>query len=362
MRGKRRGFIRARISRTETVISCMLLLLIAGIGIAIYTKGQIYDPDLFRLNQFALSNTRSVSAQPDRLVPPEGEGSKPSPAMDAPVPSPSGPLDDLAPAGWKTLGGVTQFNAATLFEKIDGRAEQYLDYKFVSLSCVSLMNEQDKSQFIDIYVFDMGKPAQAFGVFSVERSEGLPAVALGREGYRAEASYFFWKGRYYVQVLASNKGTKLAQVGLSVAGTLEKRLKDDGEPIWGLTALPETDRIPGTMQYFVTDAMSLDFMKDTYIAQYRKGGAKIMAFLSKQSSPDAAVKTLTSYEAYLKKFGKVIGKQETDIYTSVTGDMGGTFDVVFRKGRLIGGVSMVESQSIAEKAALDLLAVLRDKD
>jgi len=328
MSGKRRGFVRTRISRTETVISCMLLLLIAGIGIAIYAKGKIYDPGLFRLDQFALSNTRSVGAQPDRLVSPEDEGSKLSPVMDAPVPSPSGLLDGLAPAGWKTLGDVSQFTADTLYEKIDGRAEQYLDYKFVRLTCVSLVNEQDKSQFIDIYVFDMGKPAQAFGVFSVERSEGLPAVALGREGYRAEASYFFWKGRYYVQVLASNKGTKLAQVGLNVAGILEKRLKDDGEPIWGLTALPEKDRIPGTVQYFVTDAMSLDFMKDTYIAQYRKGGAKVMAFLSKQPSPDAAVKTLTSYEAYLKNYGKVIGKQETDVYTLVTGDMGDRKSVV----------------------------------
>lgn len=362
MSGKRRGFVRTRISRTETVISCMLLLFIAGIGIAIYAKGQIYDPGLFSLDQFALSKTRSVGAQPDRLVSPEDEGSKPSLAMGAPVPSPSGLLDGLAPTGWKTLGDVSQFSSDTLYEKIDGRAEQYLDYKFVRLTCVSLVNEQDKSQFIDIYAFDMGRPTQAFGVFSVERSEGLPAVALGREGYRAEASYFFWKGRYYVQVLASNKGTKLAQVGLNVAGTLEKRLKDDGEPIWGLTALPETDRIPGTVQYFVTDAMSLDFMKDTYIAQYRKGDAKVMAFLSKQPSPDAAVKTLTSYEAYLKKNGKVIAKQETDGCTVVTGDMGGTFDVVFSKGRLIGGVSMVEDRSIAEKAALDLLAALRDKD
>ena len=83
----------------------------------------------------------------------------------------------------------------------------------------------------------------------------------------------------------SDKGTKLAQVGLNVARTLEKRLQDDGEPIWGLTALPETDRIPGTVQYFVIDAMSLDFMKDTYIAQYRKGGAKVMAFLSRTAVP-----------------------------------------------------------------------------
>jgi hypothetical protein len=340
----------------------MLLLLIAGIGVAIYAKGQIYDHGLFSLDPFALSNTRSVRSQPDRLVSPEDGGSNPSRAMDAPAPSPFGLLDGLAPAGWKAHGDVAQFTAANLWEKIDGRAEQYLDYKFVRLTYVSLANEQDNSQFIDTYVFDMGRPVQAFGVFSVERSEGLPAVALGREGYRAEASYFFWKGPYYVQVLASNKGPKLAQVGLQIASTLEKRLKDGGEPIWGLQALPETDRIPGTVQYFVTDALSLDFMKETYIAQYRKGGAKVTAFLSQKPSPEAAVKTLGSYEAYLKNSGKVIGKQETGAYTLLTGDLGGTFDVAYRQGRLIGGVTMVESQSLAEKTALDLLSALRDKD
>ena len=86
------------------------------------------------------------------------------------------------------------------------------------------------------------------------------------------------------------------------------------------------------------------------------------AFLSRKPSLEAAAQILGSYEAYLKKSGKVIGRQETGAYTLLTGDMGGTFDVVFRKGRLIGGVSMVENQSVAEKAALDLLAVLRDKD
>jgi hypothetical protein len=126
--------------------------------------------------------------------------------------------------------------------------------------------------------------------------------------------------------------------------------------------LPEKDRIPGTVQYFVKDAMSLDFMKETYIAQYLKGGVKVMSFVSKQASPDASAKTLTSYEAYMKKYGKVIGKQEIDTYTLLTGDMGGTFDVVFCKGRLIGGVSMVESRPIAEKAALDLVAAVGDKD
>jgi len=338
----------------------MLLLLLVGIGIGIYVKGQVYDPGLFSLNPYALSRDRSAEAQLDRLVSLGDGKSKSFSGVDMHPSSPSGLLDNLAPAEWKPLGNVTQFTADSLYEKIDGRAEQYIDYKFVRLTCLSLVNAQDSKQFIDVYLYDMGRPAQAFGVFSVERSEGLPSVSLGREGYRVEASYFFWKGRYYVQLLASGKGAELAQVGLNVARALERRLKDDGEPLWGLKALPEKDRIRGTVQYFLIDAMSLDFMKDTFIAQYRKGEAKVTAFLSKQSSLDAAVKTLVSYEAYLKKTGKVIDKRETGVYTLVTGDMGGTFDIVFRKGKLIGGVTMVETRSIGEKAALDLLAALQD--
>ncbi len=364
-RGRRRGCARTRISRTETAISCILLLLLAGIGVAIYAKGQSYDPGLYRPELTALSVQRPTEAQSVESrtdQPGAGGGQMPSPGAGVQARPSSGLLDDLAPQGWKPLENATRFTADTLYEKIDGRAEEYLDYKLVSLTCVSLVNAQDSKQFIDIYLYDMSQPAQAFGIFSVERTEGLPAVTLGREGYRAEASYFFWKGRYYVQVLASAKGANIAQVGLNVALALEKRLKDDGEPLWGLKALPEKDRIPGSVQYFAVDAMSLDFMKETYIALYRKGDAKVTAFLSKQPSQDAAAKTLTSYESHMKKYGKVVEKRDTDAYTLITADMGGAFDVVFRKRNLIGGVSMVEDLSVAEKAALDILAGLRDKE
>jgi hypothetical protein len=62
----------------------------------------------------------------------------------------------------------------------------------------------------------------------------------------------------------------------------------------------------------------------------------------------------------MNDYGKVVGKRETDDVTMVTGDMGGIFDVVFRKGNLIGGVTQVKNLSIAEKAALDLIAGLQD--
>src|SRR5512135_2702005 len=113
MKSKRKGYVRRRISNTETAISCMLLLLLAGIGLAIYAKGQIYDPSLFRTDLSLFSKRRPTEARSDQPVP-DG-GYTPSPGGEVRQPSPSGLLDGLAPTGWKPLEKVTQFAADTLW-------------------------------------------------------------------------------------------------------------------------------------------------------------------------------------------------------------------------------------------------------
>lgn len=359
--GKRKGFARIQISPTEKRLSWMLLLLIAGIGAAIYLKGQRDDPSLFSLDQSLLADmqTQTVRAQPDRLVYDEEEGEVPSGASARGAEgSSSGLLDGLPPEGWKPMGSAEQFTSETLYEKINGRAEQYLAYNVAGLTCVSLVDASDESRFIDIFVYDMGNPPQAFGIYSVERSEGQPAVDLGRGGYRAESSIFFWKGRYYAQVLASELGPERQQTAQEIARKLDARLQDTGEPVWGFTALPEKDRIPGTIQYFMKDALSLDFLKNTYTARYQKGDAEITAFLSKQPSPDAAERTFSGYEAYLKAYGRVVGSRQDGGAVQITGDMGGVFDIVFQKGHMVGGVTMAADQALAEQAAADLLKTL----
>ena len=262
-------------------------------------------------------------------------------------------LAGLAPEGWGLLGEVERFTADNLYEKINGRAEQYLAYDVLGLTCVSLANSAE--QFIDLYVYDMGGPTRAFGIYSVERQEGQPAIDVGRGGYRVKASYFFWKGPYYVQVLASEAGEPFQRIGADIARSLADGLVDNGEPVWGLGALPQADRIPGTVQYFMRDALSLDFLSNTYTARYRKGDAEITGFLSRQPSAGAASDVLDAYQNYLKKYGELVGRSESDGTPVITGSIGGVFDVVFRRGELVGGVTSVADRSLAERAALDFL-------
>jgi len=45
----------------------------------------------------------------------------------------------------------------------------------------------------------------------------------------------------------------------------------------------------------------------------------------------------------------------------VSCDMGGSFDVIFHKGRLIGGVSSVEDRDLAIRVAIEMWENLRSE-
>ena len=84
---------------------------------------------------------------------------------------------------------MESFTAETLYEKINGRAEQYTAYDVVGMDFIALASEE--GQFIDVFVYDMGGVANAFGIYAIERPENAEMQSLGDQGYRAESSFFF---------------------------------------------------------------------------------------------------------------------------------------------------------------------------
>ena len=347
--GKRRGFVRAQISTTERILSWASLALLCGIGLAIYLKGQYFDPGLFALDQSLLQNMPAPRQQV-KLYEETAEGGVRETVSAMPQP---GLFSALAPTGWNQLGNVETFPADDLYVKINGRAEQYLAYNVKKLQFAGFANG---NSFIDVFVYDMGEPENAFGIFSVERNTGQPPIAIGREGYRVEASYFFWKGPYYVQIIASETGESMAQAGLAITQKLANQLEDPGTPLWGLTALPEKDRVADTVKYLKKDALSLSFLQNTYTAQYQKDGEKITAFISRSTTPGEAQKTLQKYVEYLSEYGQVMDQKSQNQTTTVVGDMGGVYDVVFQQNEWVGGITFAQNQTLARQMIADWIA------
>jgi hypothetical protein len=268
-------------------------------------------------------------------------------------------VSDSTPKGWQIFDEVKQFTPENLYEQINGRASFFIAYDMIRMTYVSFVNSDKTSQFINLSIYNMGTPTNAFGVFSAERSQGESPLELGRAGYRSDANYFIWKGQYYIRIISSEATNEFQRIGMDLARKVTDFLLDSGEQVWGLTALPLTDRMPDSVQYFKVDAMGLDFMRNTYTATYRKGNTLVTAFLSQQDSAESARAKVVRYAKYAKKYGKGTDRLRAGEVELVSCDMGGTYDVVYQKGRLIGGVSYVEDRGLAIRVAIEMWEKLR---
>lgn len=207
-------------SRREIWLSWALLSLLPVIAAVIYVNGQRFDPNVFALDAGALG-TRTVAAR----QPAPAASSDPEMPAARPRESATSLLSErLAPFDWPADGPAERFTAGTLYQKIDGRADEYLRAGFISLESASYARG---AQFIDVFAYDMGSEAHALARFSSERPPGATAVPLGRDGYCVASSCFFVDGRYYVQVIGSEPGTDIErtvlQAARAVAGAIERR-------------------------------------------------------------------------------------------------------------------------------------------
>ncbi|MBL7213599.1 MAG: hypothetical protein ISS61_14605 [Desulfobacteraceae bacterium] len=287
-----------------------------------------------------------------------GHGGKPSretePVQGLEAQNLSKRVVSLAPKGWEIFDNVKQFTAQNVYEQINGRAEFFLAYDMIRMTFASFINSANKGEFIDLSIYDMGTPTNAFGAFSGERSKGGSPLRLGRAAYGSGANFFIWKGRYYVRLIASEETEKLRKIGMVLAAKVTAFLENSGGPVWGLTALPQRDLVSETVQYVKVNAMGLDFMTNTYLARYRKGKTVVKVFLSRRDGSETARTVVARYAGYAGEYGKGIDRINQSGIKLIVCDMDGEYDVIFRKGRLVGGVSSVDDRTLAIEAAVDL--------
>lgn len=260
----------------------------------------------------------------------------------------------LTPKGWELYDNVLQFTPENLYEQINGRAGYYLSYNMIKMTFASFRKSTDNSNFINMSIYDMRTPSNAFGVFSGERSLGAPPLKLGRDAYRSKANYYIWHGQYYIQIIATDTTYELRRIGMDLAEELTGYLQDSGQPVWGLQTLPQKNQVPQSVQYFLIDALGYSFLRRTYTAKYYKNKTEISVFLSQQDSPESVRTTITKLKEHVNKYGKGVDLLSVDGIELLSCNMGRYYDVYFQKGCLAAGVIGVTNKELAIEAAIDL--------
>ena len=321
------------ISKIERAISLSILLFLLAIAVVVAHMGRQRSIAHYVLSETAFAGVTKGTALKLQLPP-------------------------TMPNGWKR-GKIETYNANNLYEKIDGRAELYISYDVVELVCTSYKREKDEGMFVDVFIYDMGSPQNAFGIYSYERAGVGKRIKLGEDGYEAGGSIYFWKGCYYVQVVAAFEDEAMKQLCLSLAKTIESQLKGGQSKIWGLESLPKEGLVSGSIVYIKRKAFGHDFLEDVYTAQYRYGGKNIKAFVSKCKSANDARAKLAKWKEVVGKYGQVMKSEQYKGQPLFAGKSGGGFVVVFCKNELLGGVIEAEDIKLAEGFAKMFFEKLR---
>lgn len=173
----------AAVGVRERALGGLILLLTAGLGVAFVV------------------HVRSVPA------------ASPEPASDNPFPA-------LGLAGWRRPMRAEHFTPQNLHEKINGRAEAFLQAGCRGLLFGRYTSAGPPGRSVDVYSYDLGQPAAAQAVYTAEKPPAVPVLRLGDEAYTVGGALFFCIGAQYVQVLPAGTDEDEARAAQEIARRL----------------------------------------------------------------------------------------------------------------------------------------------
>ncbi len=307
------------------------------------------------------------------------------------VPGPQKPLAallplDNVPDGWEVgdLGDkhLETFNAANLYEKIDGRAESFVQYDVQGMAYANFHPKGDDSGEVQLYVFEFSSPLKAFGKYGSEKPQEATATPIGAEGYAAAGSVSFYQDKYFIQVVSTSDDAKYAAFSESIARRVSGRIggpqaTPDVTPTTLTAEAPHAEAAPASEapkkaatsptdifkllpsepkpdhpQYVAQDAFGYSFLSNVFLADYKKGDAAWQGFVRPFADPE---KAQAAFEKYLET-AKADGADFKEVEAEGAERMAiasnfGLVDVVFLKGNAFAGANGATEAGPAEEFA-----------
>ena len=329
--------------RLESAISICLLIILLLIGLGILIRQS--DADMSRFGIDATAGEVSVDRpETDRNV---------RTALDASV-----------PPGFEAIQQPQVYTAGNLYEKINGKADFYIDAGFEQLSTQRFISNNNENLSVELYVYDMGNIRNAFSVYSRQRRPDVPALPDVQFGYSTANSFYFVHGQYYIELVGSAESEELTRAGTEVTRKIRTNLAvEQNTEIAELSIFPAENLIPESLKLYLSDTFGFERLTNTFAGRYKLDGEIITAFFSKRPGPQDARNIAQAYHGFLLDSGcsdKTTTNQTlADLKANVV-DAYGTTEIIFVTGPFVAGVHEVDNQEAAEKMAETLALKLSD--
>ncbi len=216
-------------------------------------------------------------------------------------------------AGFGASGPDHTYDRETIFEYIDGAGEVYLQYDFRDVLVRDFA--RDGRPGVTVQVFDMGRPDEAFGIFSLEREDDDAGIGQGSE--YGGGLLRFWKGRYFACVSAERETPETRDAILALGKAIAGAIPEAGAPPAILEGLPREGLVASRVRFFhgafglasrypAADGKLLELSRDTdaVLATYRRGESSPRLLLIRYPEASRAAAAL---EAFSRGFVPPLG-------------------------------------------------------
>ena len=185
---------------------------------------------------------------------------------------------------WSKSPAYAEYDSDNLYTYINGGAELYISFQFIRVVSLSYRNEEDEEIQIDI--FDMGSSQNAYGIFSHSRETIDDFVGADVESEYGGGLLNFWKGQYYVSILAYPETETKKLLVRKLAGRIEAQIQGPSITPRLIDLLPEKGLQQYSIKYFThytwlntyyffsnENLLNIDNDTEVVMARYQVGAA-----------------------------------------------------------------------------------------
>ena len=227
-------------------------------------------------------------------------------------------------SGWRKSAGFERHGPESLYEYINGGAELFISFEFADM--ITLKYEKEGEDEIVLDIFDMGTPADAFGVFTQNREETDPR--FGQGGEYNSGLLVFWQDRFYASVMAYPESTEKRELVFSLAAELQDGIGKTGALPPILDLLPQTGLQADSIRYFrhyiwqnsllyisPKNILNIDRKNQCLLARYQRNGSSCLLMLVEYPDSDQAESAEKSFrEAYLGYGGRAVVQRDDGLF------------------------------------------------
>jgi hypothetical protein len=152
---------------------------------------------------------------------------------------------------------------------------------------------------VEVFVYDMATPENAFSVFSMQRREGAQAADIVPNAYRTENALFMTHNNFYLEIIGTDASPRRCnRPSVGWPAFVQAHGGSTVANVPGADLFPESGLQADSLQLVTANAFGYEQLDRVYTAEYLIDGTRLTAFVSDRQTAEAASALAVEYRQH----------------------------------------------------------------